>query len=60
MFLNFNNEQKEFKANDIDNCTVLVVGSDDVAPSYSVGVLTRRQIRRSEGSRGEVRVVASY
>ena len=40
-------------------CTVLVVGSDDVAPSYSVGVLTRRQIRRSEGSRG-VRVITSY
>ena len=40
-------------------CTALVVGSDDVAPSYSVGVLTRRQIRRREGSRG-ARVVASY
>ena len=41
------------------NCTALVVGSDDVAPSYSVGVLTRRQIRRREGSRG-ARVVANY
>ena len=40
-------------------CTALVVGSDDVAPSYSVGVLTRRQIYRREGSQG-AREVASY
>jgi len=35
-------------------CTALVVGSNDVAPSYSIGVLTRRQVwqkgRRSGGS----------
>jgi len=37
----------------------LVVGSDDVAPSYGIGVLTRRQVGRREGSRG-ARVVASY
>ena len=43
----------------LESCTALVVGSDDVAPSYSVGVSTRRQIRRREGSRG-ARVVASY
>ena len=41
------------------NCTALVVGSDDVAPSYSIDVLTRRQVGRREGSRG-ARVVASY
>ena len=40
-------------------CTALVVGSDDVASSYSVGVLTRRQVGRREGSRG-AREVASY
>ena len=40
-------------------CTALVVGSDDVASSYSIGVLTRRQVGRREGSRG-ARVVASY
>ena len=37
-------------------CTALVVGCDDVAPCYSVGVLTRRQVGRWEGSR-EARVV---
>ena len=41
------------------SCTALVVGSDDVASSYSLGVLTRRQVGRREGSRG-TRVVASY
>ena len=41
------------------NCTALVVGSDDVASSYSIGVLTRRQVGRREGSRG-AREVASY
>ena len=40
-------------------CTALVVGSDDVASSYSMGVLTRRQVGRKEGSRG-AREVASY
>ena len=40
-------------------CTALVVGSDDVASSYSIGVLTRRQVGRREGSRG-AREVASY
>ena len=40
-------------------CTALVVGSDDVASSYSIGVLTRRQVGRRGGSRG-TRVVASY
>ena len=43
----------------LSECTVLVVGSDDVAPSYSVGVLTRRQVDRRGGSRG-AREVASY
>ena len=38
-------------------CTALVVGCDDVAPCYSVGVLTRRQVGSWEGSR-EARVVA--
>jgi len=42
-----------------DSCTALVVGSDDVAPSYSIGVLTRRQVGRREGSRG-AREVANY
>ena len=40
-------------------CTALVVGSDDVAPSHRVGVWTRRQSCKREGSRG-VRVIASY
>jgi len=40
-------------------CTALVVGSDDVASRYSIGVLTRRQVGRREGSRG-AREVASY
>ena len=40
-------------------CTALVVGSDDVASSYSIGVLTRRQVGRREGSRG-AREVANY
>ena len=39
-------------------CTALVIGCDDVASCYSVGVLTRRQVGRKEGSRG-ARVVAS-
>ena len=38
-------------------CTALVVGCDDVAPCYSAGVLTRRQVGSWEGSR-EARVVA--
>ena len=38
-------------------CTALVVGCDDVASCYSVGVLTRRQVDSWEGSR-EARVVA--
>ena len=41
------------------SCTALVVGSDDVASSYSIGVLTRRQVGKREGSRG-AREVASY
>ena len=41
------------------NCTALVVGSDDVASSYNIGVLTRRQVGRREGSRGACEV-ASY
>ena len=41
-----------------DCCTALVVGCDDVASCYSVGVLTRRQVGIREGSRG-ARVVAS-
>jgi len=40
-------------------CPALVVGSDDVASSYSIGVLTRRQVGRREGGRG-AREVASY
>ena len=36
-------------------CTALVVGSDDVASSYSIGVLTRRQVGGREGSRGLVK-----
>jgi len=46
-------------ARSFDECTALVVGSDDVASSYSIGVLTRRQVGRKEGSRG-AREVASY
>jgi len=42
-----------------NGCTALVVGSDDVASSYSIGVLTRRQVGGREGSRG-AREVASY
>ena len=42
----------------VDLCTALVVGSDDVAPCYSIGVLARRQVGKREGSRG-ARVVAS-
>jgi len=38
-------------------CTALMVGCDDVASCYSVGVLTRRQVDSWEGSR-EARVVA--
>jgi len=41
----------------IKNCTVLVVGSDDVASSYCIGVLMGRLAGRREGSRG-ARVVA--
>ena len=36
-------------------CTALAVGSDDVASSYSIGVLTRRQVGRRGGSRGLVK-----
>ena len=32
-------------------CTALVVGCDDVASCYSIGVLTRRQAGRREGGR---------
>ena len=39
------------------SCTALVVGCDDVAPCYSVGVLIRRQVDSWEGSR-EARIVA--
>ena len=42
-----------------DSCTALVVGSDDVASCYSIGVLARRQVGRREGSRG-AREAASY
>ena len=42
-----------------EECTALVVGSDDVASSYSIGVLTRRQVGRREGSRGALEV-ANY
>ena len=41
------------------SCTALVVGSDDVASRYSIGVLARRQAGRGEGSRG-AREAASY
>ena len=40
-------------------CTALVVGSDDVASSYCIGVLMGRLAGRREGSQG-ARVVASY
>ena len=43
----------------VGNCTALVVRSDDVASSYGIGVLTRRQVGRREGSRG-AHEVASY
>jgi len=43
----------------VEDCTALVVGSDDVASSYSIGVLTRRQVGRREGSRG-AREIANY
>ena len=43
----------------LGNCTALVIGSDDVASCYSIGVLARRQVGRREGSRG-AREVASY
>jgi len=42
-----------------DMCTALVVGSDDVAPCYSIGMLARRQVGKREGSRG-AREAASY
>jgi len=51
-------EKDEWFRNEHSRCTALVVGSDDVAPSYSVGVLTRRQVDRRGGSRG-AREVAS-
>ena len=41
-------------AEGLDFCTALVVGSDDVAPCYSIGVLARRQVGKREGSRGLV------
>ena len=44
---------------EFSKCTALVVGSDDVASSYSIGVLTRHQVGRRGGSRG-AREVASY
>jgi len=40
-------------------CTALVVGSDDVASSFCIGVFMERLAGRREGSRG-ARVVASY
>jgi len=43
----------------LGHCTALVVGSDDVASSYSIGVLTRRQVGRRERGRG-AREVARY
>jgi len=36
----------------IHDCTALVVGSDDVASSYCIGVLMGRLAGRREGSRG--------
>ena len=42
---------------EVKKCTALVVGCDDVASCYSVGVLTRGQVDSWEGSR-EARVVA--
>ena len=48
-----------YQSNPKESCTALVVGSNDVASSYSIGVLTRRQVGRREGSRG-AREVASY
>ena len=49
---------KSLRINEYYQCTALVVGCDDVASCYSVGVLTRCQVGIREGSRG-VRVVAS-
>ena len=54
-----NNTKGYFSVLGFETCTALVVGSDDVASSYSIGVLTRRQVGRGEGSRG-AREVASY
>ena len=45
------------KSPSIELCTALMVGCDDVASCYSVGVLTWRQVDSWEGSR-EARVVA--
>ena len=50
-------QKEEFEDKNVRICTALVVGCDDVAPCYSVGVLTRRQVGSWEGSR-EARVVA--
>jgi len=52
----FEKEEDESRKNEM--CTALVVGCDDVASCYSIGVLRRRQVGRREGSRG-ARVVAS-
>jgi len=48
-----------YRVFNIKKCTALVVGSDDVAPSYSIGVLTRRQVGRRERSRGAREVASS-
>ena len=54
-FLVFSLDKSSLKTGGL--CTALMVGCDDVASCYSVGVLTRRQVDSWGGSR-EARVVA--
>ena len=49
-YINIDNYTQKY-----NNCTVLIVGSDDVASSYDIGVLTRRQVGRREEVGGLVK-----
>jgi len=52
-------KQKNRHSTKVGTCTAMMVGSDDVASSYCIGVLMGHLAGRREGSWG-ARVVASY
>ena len=62
--MHYRSQEHDWRVHNFDkwhhqHCTALVVGSNDVASSYCIGVLRGRQAGRREGGRG-VRIVASY